>query len=86
MIGYPQIYGEWNNWKPQRMYTIEELCYILDSQKPDLIKNLKRGNYVNPLAETVKDLSEKEKQLYDERMHGLLSKYSRIKNWRKLLG
>lgn len=46
LIGFPLIYGEFNNWVPQRMYTIEELCYIMDSEKPDIIKNLRRSNYV----------------------------------------
>ena len=31
-------------------------------------------------------MNEKEKAFYDERMKGLLSKYNRMKNWRKLLG
>jgi len=42
-IGYPYVYGEFNNWKPQRMYTIEEFCYLVDPVRPDFIKNLKRS-------------------------------------------
>ena len=38
------------------------------------------------MAESVKDLNETEKLLYDDRMKGLLGKYSKMKNWRKLLG
>jgi len=47
LIGFPFLYGEHNNWKPQRMYTIEEFCYIMDAQKPDILKNLKRSGLVN---------------------------------------
>ena len=31
-------------------------------------------------------MNERERSIYDERMQGLLSKYHRMKNWRKLLG
>ena len=58
LIGYPQIYGEFNNWKPQRMYTIEELCYIVDAQRPDVLKDLKKANFVSEMVERVEDLSE----------------------------
>ena len=68
------------------MYTIEEFCYMIDKEKPDILKNLKKGNFVNEMVESVKDMNEKEKAMYDERMKGLLSKYNRMKNWRKLLG
>ena len=37
-IGFPHIYGDFNNWKPRRMYTIEEFCYIMDTKKPDIAK------------------------------------------------
>ena len=50
VVGYPQIYGEFNNWKPQRMYTVEELCYIMDEQKPDIIAQLKNGNYCGEMV------------------------------------
>ena len=86
LVGYPQIYGEFNNWKPQRMYTVEELCYIMDAQRPDVLKDLKKGNFVSEMVERVEDLSEKERALYDERIKALMTKYSRLKNWRKLLG
>ena len=86
MIGFPQVYGEWNNWKPQRMYTIEEFCYIMDQQKPDIMKNLKRGNLIRENVNSVNELNETERKRYDERMKGMLVKYSKMKNWRKLLG
>ena len=86
LVGYPQIYGEFNNWKPQRMYTVEELCYIMDAQRPDVLSDLKKGNFVSEMVERVEDLSEKERALYDERIKALMTKYSRMKNWRKLLG
>ena len=68
------------------MYTIEELCYIMDSEKPDIIKNLKRSNFVRESVEKVEDMNDKERAYYNENMYGLLSKYHRMKNWRKLLG
>lgn len=68
------------------MYTIEEFCYIMDKDKPDIIKNLKRGNFISQMVETAKDLNDEERVLYNERTKGLLSKYTRMKNWRKLLG
>lgn len=68
------------------MYTIEEFCYIMDSKKPDIIKNLKRGNFIGDMVNSVQDMNEKERNLYDDRMQGLLGRYSKMKNWRKLLG
>ena len=46
MIGFPYIYGDHNNWKPQRMYTIEEFCYIMDKNRPNILQNLQKGNFV----------------------------------------
>jgi len=86
LIGFPFVYGEFNNWVPQRMYTIEELCFIMDSEKPDIIKNLKRSNYRREEVEKVDEMNEKERIFYNEHMYGILSKYHRMKNWRKLLG
>ena len=86
MIGFPLVYGEFNNWIPQRMYTIEELCFIMDTNKPDIIKNLRRSNFVRENIDKVEDMNEKERAHYSEHMYGLLSKYHRMKNWRKLLG
>ena len=68
------------------MYTIEELCFIMDSEKPDIIKNLKRSNYRREEVEKVDEMNEKERIFYNEHMYGILSKYHRMKNWRKLLG
>ncbi len=68
------------------MYTIEELCYLIDQLKPDILKNLKKGNFISQMAETVKDLNVTERALYDDHMNGMMSKYSKTKNWRKLLG
>lgn len=51
-IGYPYVYNEYNNWKPQRMYTIEEFCYIMDKNRPNILKNLKRGNFVREEVES----------------------------------
>jgi len=68
------------------MYTIEELCYILDSPKPDIIGTLKKGNFIKPTVKTVDDMNPKERVLYEERVKTLFTKYSRMKNWRKLLG
>lgn len=68
------------------MFTIEEFCYIIDETKPDIIKNLKKGNFVNEMVNTVKDMNDQEKKLYNDHMKGLMSKYNRIKNWRKTLG
>ena len=86
MIGFPLVYGDFNNWTPQRMYTIEELCYIMDSEKPDIIKNLKRSNFIRENVDKVDDMNEKERSYYSEQVYGLMSKYHRMKNWRKLLG
>ena len=38
------------------------------------------------MAESEKDLNVTERALYDDHMNGVMSKYSKIKNWRKLLG
>ena len=43
------------------MFTLEEFCYILDSSKPNIIENLKRGNYINDMVETVADMKPKER-------------------------
>ena len=37
-LGAPYIYGNWHNWRPQKMYTIEELCFMVDKSKPNMIK------------------------------------------------
>ena len=68
------------------MYTVEELCYIMDDQKPDIIAQLKKGNFCSEMVEKVEDMTERERAYYDERMQGRLAKYHRMKNWRKLLG
>ena len=68
------------------MYTVEELCYIMDEQKPDIMKNLKRSKYIHEAAQTRKDLNEEELVHYNEHMKGLMGKYSKMKNWRKILG
>lgn len=68
------------------MYTIEELCYILDSQKPDIIANLKKANYMSPNVQTPADMNPKERAMYDDRILGIMERYNRMKNWRKLLG
>ena len=86
LAGFPLIYGDFNNWKPQRMYTIEELCYILDSSKPDILGNLKKSRYVKQNVQTVDDMNKKERAMYDDRVKSLMTNYSRMHNWRKLLG
>jgi len=86
LTGYPLIYGEFNNWKPQRMYTIEELCYIVDTSKPDVIKNLKKSNYLRQSVEKPEDMNQKEREEYNYRIKSIMERYSRMKNWRKILG
>lgn len=43
------------------MYTLEEFCYILDSSKPNIIENLKRGNYISDMVQKVEDMNPKER-------------------------
>lgn len=86
MTGYPLIYGEFNNWKPQRMYTIEELCYILDPERPDVIQSMKKGNYLRQTVNTREEMNSKERAIYEDRIKSIMTKYSRMRNWRKLLG
>ena len=47
---------------------------------------MKRSNLIGKNVEKVDDMNKEERGLYDEKMKYLLSKYSRMKNWRKLLG
>ncbi len=68
------------------MYTVEELCYIMDQSKPNILKNLQKGNYIRESVQSVHDMTEKERELYDDHMKSLMAKYNRIKNWRKILG
>lgn len=78
LLGFPLVYGDFNNWIPQRMYTIEELCYLMDTEKPDIIKNLKRSKYVREEVEKPEDMNEREKVFYNEHMFNILSKYRRM--------
>ena len=68
------------------MYTIEELCYLVDKDRPNIISDLKKANYLNPMVEKVQDMNDREKRRYYDRVKSLFSKYNRIKNWRKKLG
>lgn len=58
----------------------------MDSEKPDIIKNLKRTKFIRETVMSVDDMNDKEKAYYRDHLHGLMSKYHRMKNWRKLLG
>ena len=58
----------------------------MDSDKPDIIKQLKRSRQIRDSVVTVDDMNEKEKSYYSEHVSGLMNKYRRMKNWRKLLG
>ena len=86
MIGFPYIYGDHSNWKPQRMYTIEEFCYIMDKNRPNILQNLKKGNFVREEVTDPDQMNNKERARYDENMKTLMNKYHKMKNWRKLLG
>ena len=62
--GYPYVYGEWNNFRPQRMYTIEELCFIMDNDKPDILKYLKKYKLIQENIEKPEQMNEKELMRY----------------------
>ena len=68
------------------MYTIEEFCYIMDQKKPDIMTEMKKGNYVDQNVTTPDQMNSKERAVYDERTKTLMNKYHKMKNWRKLLG
>ena len=68
------------------MFTIEEFCYIMDDEKPDIIKELKKRRKVREKVEKEAEMNEMEKKIFNEHLVGLLGKYRKMKNWRKLLG
>ena len=83
--GYPYIYGEWNNFKPQRMYTVEELCYMLDKEKTDVIEFLKKFNLVNQMVQKPEDMNEKELGFYNSKLMESMKRYKIMKKWRQIL-
>ena len=68
------------------MYTIEELCYLVDKDRPNIIASMKKTNHLNPMVEKVADMNDREKRRYYDKVKGIFTKYSKIKNWRKNLG
>lgn len=58
----------------------------MDSDKPDIIKNLKRTSLIRDTVMSVDEMNDKEKIHHRDQLHGLMAKYHRMKNWRKLLG
>ena len=59
---------------------------MMDSEKPDIIKRLKQSGFIRESVVGISDLNTEEKALYQEHLFRLMSKYHRMKNWRKLLG
>ena len=74
--GFPLAYGEWNNWRPQRMYTIEEFCHLMDDDKPDIIGQLKKQKLVRKYCNDVSEMDEVERGYYNEKMYRLMKGYS----------
>ena len=68
------------------MYTIEELCYLVDKDRPNIISDLKKAKFISPMVEKVADMNDREKRRYYDKKKSLFTKYSKIKNWRKNLG
>ena len=44
--GFPLAYGDWNNWRPQRMFSLEEFCHLMDPGRFDVLAQLKKQKLV----------------------------------------
>ena len=46
------------------MYRVEDLCFLLDKNKPDLVKEMWKRHKVRKEVETPDQMNEKEKIIY----------------------
>ena len=68
------------------MYTIEEFCYMMDKDRPNILKNLQTARSIREDIKYASQMNKNERKRYDEKMKTLMNRYHKMKNWRKLLG
>ena len=68
------------------MYRVEDLCFLLDKNKPDLVKEMWKRHKVRKEVETPDQMNEKEKIIYLQAYNKYTRQnYATRKAWRKCL-
>ena len=64
LLEAPIIYGNFNNWRGQKMYRVEDLCYILDRHGVNILDRVKTNRACRQECKTTEDLNNEEKIHY----------------------
>jgi len=57
LLDPPQIYGNFNNWRGQTMYRVEDFCYLLDRHGVNIMDRLKANRSCRQDRTTQADLN-----------------------------
>ena len=66
--------------------TIEELCYVLDDEKIDVLEFLKNVNLCESDRTGPEQMGARELLMYNSKLLKEMKKYNTIRKWRKILG
>lgn len=53
----PVFFTAENNWQPQKLFTLEDYLYKIDSKAPDYFKEMRYSNSFRPEVKLEKDLN-----------------------------
>ena len=81
--GSPTIYGEFTDWKPQKMREIREYCEKINSDKPDIFELCKERFLIPDKYDKIEELPEKEKETYAREVTAYYDSYKKI--WKHII-
>jgi hypothetical protein len=59
-IRAPLIYGQFTNWQPKTMFSLEEYCQTIDSEAYDVIEQMQYDEKCRKEVKTVNDMNDEE--------------------------
>ena len=65
------------------MFDIKEFCHRINPDRPNIFEQLRNNQIINPAAESIEDLDEKDRDRYEKETKVYLSKYESV--WRDIV-